>query len=237
MSLTTNLVSYRKFDENSWTTAFDSVGSNDLSLINWPTWTTWKKENAIDFGGVDDRAWLNNSIITWWNFSYNLWVYSYSEPFGTIISDYYKPLNCNRWPVVAVLGGTYRLWLNNGGTSWCSGSLIQLNSWTQPNINSWDMLSLTYNSWNAKIYINWIEKASWNHTPFIWHSGQRFTIGARWNSWSSVYDWNFNWKIDEVWIWNKALTQAEVTELYNWWAGLQYPFWVWGKKNNIFMYW
>jgi hypothetical protein len=39
--------------------------------------------------------------------------------------------------------------------------------------------------------------------------------------------------IDEVGIWSRALTGAEVTSLYNGGAGLQYPFT--GVSNNAFL--
>lgn len=49
-----NLVSYWEFNEGSGTTALDSVGTNDGTLINGPVWTTGLIDGALQFDGVDD---------------------------------------------------------------------------------------------------------------------------------------------------------------------------------------
>ena len=48
------MVSYWKFEEDNGTTAYDSVGSNDGTLVNSPTWTTGIIDGALSFDGVDD---------------------------------------------------------------------------------------------------------------------------------------------------------------------------------------
>jgi hypothetical protein len=40
--------------------------------------------------------------------------------------------------------------------------------------------------------------------------------------------------VDEVGVWNRVLTSAEVTQLYNSGAGLQYPFGLGANKNQGF---
>src|SRR4030042_5737253 len=53
--INTGLVGYWNFDATSGTTALDSSGSNNTgTLINGPTWTTGKIDNALSFDGVDD---------------------------------------------------------------------------------------------------------------------------------------------------------------------------------------
>jgi hypothetical protein len=53
--ITSNLISWWKFDDRSSTTAVDSSGNgNNGTLTNDPTWTTGMIGSAISFDGVDD---------------------------------------------------------------------------------------------------------------------------------------------------------------------------------------
>src|SRR3990167_7744794 len=53
-NITTGLVSHWKMDETTGTTATDSVGTNNGTLTNGPTWTTGKLNNALSFDGSND---------------------------------------------------------------------------------------------------------------------------------------------------------------------------------------
>lgn len=87
-------------------------------------------------------------------------------------------------------------------------------------VNTWYHLALTYNSTDKlKLYVNGVNGEE-NNTDYQWSSGtgNYFTLGRRAGA-ASAY---FNGVIDEVGIWNRALTQAEVSTLYN--NGNGYPF-------------
>jgi type II secretory pathway pseudopilin PulG len=57
-------VGYWKFDEGSGQVAFDSSGyQNNGTLVNGPTWTTGKIGNALSFDGVDDYVDCGNNIV------------------------------------------------------------------------------------------------------------------------------------------------------------------------------
>ncbi|MDD5064685.1 MAG: hypothetical protein PHQ35_08025 [Phycisphaerae bacterium] len=53
-------ISIWKFDEGSGTIAHDSSGDNDGTLVNGPTWTTGHINSALSFDGVDDYVDLGN---------------------------------------------------------------------------------------------------------------------------------------------------------------------------------
>ena len=55
-------ISYWKFDERSGTTAYDSIGTNDGSLINGPTWVLGQVGSALDFDGVNDYINFGNVL-------------------------------------------------------------------------------------------------------------------------------------------------------------------------------
>ncbi|GAG43024.1 unnamed protein product, partial [marine sediment metagenome] len=50
----TGLLAHWKFDEGSGTTAYDSVGGNDGTLINGPVWATGQLDGALEFDGGGD---------------------------------------------------------------------------------------------------------------------------------------------------------------------------------------
>ena len=59
-NITTGLVSHWKMDETTGTTASDSAGTNTGTLINSPTWTTGKLNNALSFDGINDYTNISN---------------------------------------------------------------------------------------------------------------------------------------------------------------------------------
>jgi len=48
------MISYWRLNEGSGTTAYDSVGDNDGTLVNGPVWTTGIVDGALSFDGIDD---------------------------------------------------------------------------------------------------------------------------------------------------------------------------------------
>jgi hypothetical protein len=55
------VVSHWKLDEGSGTTAYDSSGGNDGTLVNGPVWTTGQIGGALNFDGMNDYINLGNS--------------------------------------------------------------------------------------------------------------------------------------------------------------------------------
>ena len=207
MSLTTWLISYYKLDENSWTTAFDSVGSNDWT-INGATWTTGKIGSWLSFDWVNDN--VENNWLTWLN---NTVTVSLWTKIGSSQNSNATYIFSGRWTnarfylYVAEWDFNARFW---------SGGNIQ--TWVPYNADQWYHYVWVADNWNYTVYLDWDIIDSWTYSGFIgsWDNGSpRF---------GSLITEFFNWEIDEVWIWNRVLTQVEVTELWNSWAWLQYPF-------------
>jgi hypothetical protein len=69
------LVGYWPFDEGSGTIAKDYSGNgNNGTLVNGPTWTTGKVGGALSFDGVDDYVNVNNVNPFQGNFTVALWL-------------------------------------------------------------------------------------------------------------------------------------------------------------------
>jgi len=75
---TSTLVSHWALDETSGTTAFDSAGNNDGTLIGGPVWTDGQIDGGLSFDGIDDHVTLDGVCddIAGGNFSIAAWIKS-----------------------------------------------------------------------------------------------------------------------------------------------------------------
>ncbi len=93
---------------------------------------------------------------------------------------------------------------NSGGTA--AQSYINTSDWSTGN---WYNVIGTYDGSNVKLYLDGVLKDTVALTGTVRNSTQSFRIG-RYGSSS-----DFQGKIDETAIWNSALTQAQVSQVYN----------------------
>ena len=205
--LLNNLVSYYKMD-TSWSFP-DAHWSNNWT-INGATFTASGK---INWGYSFD--WVNDRI----NVSTNL----YSSTYHTT----------SYWVKHSSLPGLWVLWF-------FTCHLVDFWAWCSMSIeNDWGVYKIRYINYFTTCIINLF----YNFTPTIWTYNNIICqttaswmkifidgvlVASNWNTWTlrassnnfSLWSyptwWNyFDWVIDEVWLWNKALTQTEITALYN----------------------
>jgi len=82
-------MSWWKFDEGSRTTAYDSAGSNDGNIIGEPNWTSGQINGALDFDGVDDYVDLDAHIGDYQNLSegtVSMWLNNIEDEGGAFFS-------------------------------------------------------------------------------------------------------------------------------------------------------
>ena len=234
MALTDWLISYWKFDEGSWTTAYDSVGSNDWTLVNSPTWTTGKINDWLSFDGDDDYVITDTESVT---------------SGGTI--------TISKWIKFERLDVT-EFFFDSGPSSGASGPRIFLGKYSDNIIRFYTRDENTgYSTYSTSTVDTWV----WYHLVFVIDNGTWYIYinnsldnssdqNTSWFLWTDQYlfwagrgsDWNLlrhcQSIIDEIWIWNRALTDTEISELYNDWDWLQYwqPWFWWDviKRTNIF---
>ena len=218
MSLTTWIVSYWKLDENSWTTAFDSVGSTDWTLEGSAWFTAWKINSWVQSPDSTNNAYVNlwTHPVLSWNFSVSIWVKKTWS-------------NSIRWYPYFAWGNNFDNFFsfttNSSNDYWIRiRTSTTLDQTLISSINTWQWYHLVATrDWNnLKWYVDWnLNINVTNSIVWVTLSNQQFYF--LWHK-SFSDNQNFIWVIDEVWVWNKVLTQAEITELYNSWNGLQYPF-------------
>jgi hypothetical protein len=114
---------------------------------------------------------------------------------------------------IDVFGGVYRFFGWDGGTP---NNAAVAGATVGPN-GTWQHLVavLDQPAGRMKLYINGVERASATPRPTLLNTTHEVSIGARKNIGSAGYDLNFDGRIDEVAIYNRALTPAEITAHFN----------------------
>ena len=211
-SLTNGLVGYWPFCGN----ANDDSGNGNNGTVNGATLTTDRFGNsnsAYSFDGVNDyistsyigELGSNSRSISFW---YNSFTNNTDE---TVFTDY-GGNNCGEGFACALFPSN-----KAGVDNTCS--YIKSNSMTS--VNNWNYFTVTYNSSespniiNCKLYINGdLQSTSQSSTLYNINTinGINMIFGS-----SRLFNpvQYFNGKIDDIGIWNRALTQQEITQLYN----------------------
>jgi hypothetical protein len=204
-----NLVAYYQFNETSGTNLPDeSVNSNNGTLTNmsgneWQTSPAFAgPKNCLDFDGSDDYVevaddpslYQNNTITV------SAWIYPRNI---TVDMNWKRIIEKNSW---VKDGWTFfhshfynpELHVDIDGDNVNSGQIISENQWQH--------ITFTYNSTHLKIYYNGEEVYS-ALKSYTLYSANPLSIGHA----NGAGDY-FNGIIDEVCIWNTALTARQIRE-------------------------
>ena len=118
-------------------------------------------------------------------------------------------------------GDTFTFWVHNPTLS----TQVDLTEY----VDEWVMATINFNSTSqtAKFYLNAEEVASINDIEVIETEGSYLYAGWRKASTQSYYDG----LTDEIGLWNRTLTQEEITLLYNEGEGLPFYDFIIGKRQ------
>jgi N-acetylneuraminic acid mutarotase len=205
-SLMQGLVGWWKFDENNGTVATDSSGNgNNGTLINGPTWATGKIGGALSFDGLNDYVDAGNDSVLdvgKGDFSLAAWILSSHTDFRDIVAKR-NPSSFNGW-VFQHTHLSVRLWAN----------ATQLDGNFPSNVvGSWQQLVVVREKSLAKgtHYHDGKSLVSSSYTSADLGNPGKLSIG-RLAEEDTQY---FHGLIDDVRIYDRALSAAEVTALYN----------------------
>lgn len=168
----------------------------------------------IDFDGSDDYIDVGDNHDLTSSFSLESWVLQETTvATGTIIS------NGN---IDGTLKTGYHLALKNNYPNfvWYDNSNNEVLNITSPETipnNEWRHIAVTYDGATAKIYIDGIEIVSGlTNTPPI-NTSQSFKIGAETVNYATtpLQTNHFNGRIQEVRIWDVALSESQIREMMN----------------------
>jgi hypothetical protein len=214
------LVGWWTFDEGSGTTARDSSGNNNHgTLMNGPTWTQGKVGAALSFDGVDDRVDTGDFSFLTGAFTVSAWVYATQAPSTegrTVVSIYrYNGGGCNvrGWNFGAVwTGNTFRLDAHQG-TGSCAAYASD-TSYFANELNKWHLMVGVFSpNQFIKLYKDAvpIENNATTLSSVDYYPGDILRIGRR----SAENQSHFAGLIDDVRIYNRALSDAEIQAIYN----------------------
>jgi len=210
-NMSVNLISYYKLNETTGTSVVDSLGNNNLinsgADINQPG----KIGSAYKFGLNDI---LNGSSTDFANeeLSINMWANITGAETGDILTQLSQKVSFNRAITISFVTPT-----TLGITSYNGTSLANASSYS-PYFNNWTMVTATRTKTALKLYFNGVSVL--NQTVYfpMFTDIDWLTIGTNPESLSS----NINGSLDEIAIYNKTLTQAEILVLFNSGIGCQY---------------
>jgi hypothetical protein len=205
------LVGWWKFDETSGIVAHDSSGNgHDGNLTNGPTWTTGKIGGALSFDGFDDLVTMGNVTGGLLDLTFSAWVKTNDQRSETTV-----------WKSPAILGtrqlsgsgsGEYFLGLKEGKLIWFDEIQSSMTFDTSQHIadNNWRSIVFTRSNTSYKFFIGGILKSETVGTSNVL-TERTFDVGC------SVYSGvnHFHGLIDDVRIYDRALSAAEVQALYN----------------------
>ena len=240
MAIIDNLVSYWKLEEASGTRE-DIHGTNDLTDNNTVTSNTGKIDTAgqftranLEYLSIADTASL--SITS--SLSINAWIYK-----DTMVPTSQTYAIVTKWQYDGATNiASYRLIINNNDSAddesltfgkSTTGSdlqtlLVDLDTGFggELAIQTWYMITGVFDdSANTlELFVNATSIGSTSAAGGIADNGTEFEIGSDYETRTNDPGRHFNGRIDEVGIWSKALSGAEITSLYNAGAGLAYPF-------------
>ncbi len=210
-SIQPGLIAYWDFDENNGTTAYDSSGNGHTGTINGATWASGKLGSALQFDGMDDNV-SAGSIASGTSGTMEAWIkpnsYTGSQfVMGGIRSD--SADESERY-IIFVRGsncpsGDWGTVVSNGVSvqTACSGQVY--NSTNFPS-GAWKHIAATYNGSFISFYTDGVQIKTVKQTVSGAGNPQPFSIGQ-----PGAYPWlYFNGNIDEVKIFNRSLSEAEI---------------------------
>ena len=189
------------------------------------TYSVGKVGNAFQFNGTNAYVSIprtTNEFDFTGDFSISLWFNQSVN--GNLFNNFYFTSSTNRYGYNLYLQDSRVRFATYNGNTATSTNIGQATA-TVINTNTWYQVVITKTTSNAfKMYINnvlqtlSVMSGDLSLNP-IYSSSNTVNIGAE----RGISDF-LNGRIDALNVWNKELTQSEITELYNSGNGVQYPF-------------
>ena len=218
------LVGYWGFNGN----ANDQSGSNNNGTPSNVTLTTDRFGNAnsaYQFNGLNSRIDITNAFfnIAWNAFTISCWTYSTNLQNSNNVNDSHIVINTSPHNGIAMA-----LYGQNNPFSNAFDNKYVFLAGSQPNVRNWNIVYLngnsnssrTINKWNHlllikdgnlyKFYINGVLDKTVSGTTIPNSSFCKIVIGALA---ADIPAEVFLGKLDDYGIWNRALTQSEITKL------------------------
>jgi len=186
------------FNEGSGTVVNDVSGNGNNGTISGATWTTsGKYGNALTFNGTSARVTVNdsNSLDLTTGMTLEAWL------FPTAVGGWRDVIYKGTDDIYYLMGSSDDSTPALGGTF----SPSALRGTSSLPLNAWTYLAGTYNGTTMRLYVNGVQVSSRAQTGPIQTSTAVLTMGG-----DALYGQYFAVRIDEVRIYNRALSAAEI---------------------------
>jgi hypothetical protein len=220
--LDSGLAGYWKLDDGSGTSAGDaSTNANTGTLTNGPTWTTGQIGGAVNFDGTDDYIDLGDLSVTESApaLTWSLWVNpaNFSGGLRSLIAKFNND-------------NTQTSWMVETGNANAAGLIVAIPTTTTDGstygevttavltVSTWNLVTVVFdgtqtgNSNRLKIYVNGVQMLV-TYTGTIPSTTQATTSNARIAAKSNLTGY-FPGLVDEVRLYNRALSNDEISQLY-----------------------
>ena len=208
-SAAADLRAHWEFDDGTGTIVGDSTGNGNYGiLINGPVWTEGQVGGALQLDGQNDHVIVDSvplAMDTWSEITVAAWIKSdVGIGAGTddIVSWWiWTGYPCTECSFVLTHHGNNEYFLSIGGDTLISGGTVSTD---------WTFVVATYNGNMKRLYVDGSEVASAAYTSGIPNSAGALIIGGQDDG--SNY---FQGTIDDVRIYDRALNDQEVLDLFN----------------------
>src|SRR3989338_11291715 len=203
------LVGYWSFNEGIGPYAGDSSGNrNQGTLTNGPTWVDGKRGKALSFDGSNDYVDAGGAILdTVTNkFTVSVWVKNGVGNQGTFfVANTASTGDLYDWGLYNAFGSNvYCFYIKN-----VSNVIVNSCSTSLATVGMWIHVVGVYYGTNTSIYISGVQEDSDIQTGNVKDTGHNTRIGR----WTDTLPF-FRGAVDEVRVYNRALTPSEVEGLY-----------------------
>ncbi len=196
------LVAAYNFNEGNFGTLYDVSGHGNDGTLEGPVWTgTGKYGGALSFDGINDVVTVNDadSLDFTTGFSMEAWV---------------NPTSAGNWSDVLFKQGpagmNYSLYANNGTNKPVAQVYLSNAEQNAPGtgavpLNTWTHLASTYDGTTLRLYVNGVQVGTKAISGSLLNTPNPLTIGG-----NAVWSEFFSGQIDEVRLYNRALSATEI---------------------------
>jgi len=204
-----NTVLLLHLNKGSGTTVYDVSGQGKNGTINGAVWCEGLWENCLDFDGTDDYVDLGPDVLTKVNdFTITLWFKCSEVPAG----------NSGNWSTIIELldgSGIYGIRIENTGIIWFHTTLGNYASTNNSYLDGkWHFVACVHSSVRGQeIWVDGELDGSKPENTGDLEVGSWYNYLGNYRSSSMYTEW-YKGSLEEITIWDRPLTGAEIKYLY-----------------------
>jgi hypothetical protein len=215
--LLNDLVAYWKLDETS-STRFDSTpNSNDLTDNGSVGSGIGKVGNAASFNGTNFLSVSSSDLNANPSITLAFWAKPDNVTIQGLVTKWPNAIGQRSYQAI-IVSNRYQFWVSGDGSN--ASATVVANSYGVPSTGVFQFVVCWYDhtAGTINIQVNDGTVDTTSYSGGIFGGTGIFRVGILGSG--SFYDG----LIDEIGVWNRVLTAAERTQLYNSGSGLTYPF-------------